>query len=332
MNKLRIIALAFCILPLLFGTVALAISAPDSTPTVSNIHVNRYLVEEWDVLIYGDYDIPYAETPNVTASEAFIFRLLDTDGSTELGAISPFALMDKGYNKGVFSFYFPASVNLTWGEAYYIRISQNPSVFDNPTSVDYVIPSSAYTSSTTQEDNQSGLTINIISAATRLENYYTDYDFVEGSASGTVLTSPTGETYFRGVIYGVQAMAPSLFIVEVMDTGATDRTWTTTEFDEYTNRWATANYTWVSNDTSEAATGFGITTPMLMSLVLALPLCIGSIIVSAIKYHKAEAGFVFSSIMLIMVALMGWIPTAIFASLYQAMGIYLAWVWFYSRG
>ena len=105
---------------------ALATSNPDSTPTISNIKANRYLIESGDVLIYGEYDIPYASLPDESAADTYIFRLLDIDGSTELGAVAPFPLFDNGYNEGVFGFYFSASDNLTWGEAYTVRISQNP--------------------------------------------------------------------------------------------------------------------------------------------------------------------------------------------------------------
>src|SRR3990170_2226003 len=87
-----------------FAPFVLAIPAPDSTPTLSNIKVNRNLFEPGDVLIYADYNLPYTSVPNVSADDSFIFRLLS--GTTELGTITPFAYMDHGYNLGVFSFYF----------------------------------------------------------------------------------------------------------------------------------------------------------------------------------------------------------------------------------
>lgn len=316
-------------MPLIFSSLALAIDNPDSDPSVSNVRANTYLIEEGDVLIYGDYNLPYASPPDDPASNAFIFRLLDTDGETELGAISPFVLFDNGYNEGVFGFYFSASDNLTWGEAYTIRISQNPALFTTPTSVDYLISLSVYSSKTTQDDNQVELTINIIAMAERLESAHTDYTLLESSVGGTVLSDPTGETYFRGAIYGLQAMAPSLFLIQILEFDRADREWTTDQFDEYEERF---DDTWVGDGVDATATQFGITPQMLMGVLFVLPLCIGGIILSSMKYGKAEPGFIISAIFLTLGALMGWLPAAIFATLYQAMAIYLAYLWFYARG
>ncbi len=319
--------LGFVAIPFVFSGLALAIDDPDSDPSVSNVKVNINLITAGDIVIYGDYNIPYASIPSVPADDAFIFRLLDTDNVTELGAIVPFVLFDSGYNKGAFGFYFASGV--ASGEAYTIRISQNPSQFDTPTSVDYVIPLSAYTSKSTQEDNQIELAINIIAMAQRLESYHTDYTLLESSAGGTVLSDPTGETYFRGAIYGIQAMAPALFLIQVLEFDTTERSWTTDQFDTYRERF---DGTWVGTSVNATGSQFGITPQMLMGVIFALPLCLGAIILSSMKFKKAEPGFIAAAIFLILASLMGWMPTAIFAIIYQVMAIYLAYVWFYARG
>jgi len=327
---LRVLAVvALAVWPLVFSTIAQAIDDPDSDPSVSNIKGNVYLIEEDDLLIYGEYDIPYGDLPNVAADDAFIFRLIDTDNVTQLGAVLPFALFDSGYNIGAFGFYFSAADNISPGEAYTIRISQNPAHFTTPTSVDYVIPLSAYTSETTQEANQTELAVNIISAAQRIEDDHAGFDLLESSAGGTVLSDPTGETYFRGVIYGIQSMAPELFLVQVLDITTTDRTWTTAQFDTYQARFAG---TWVGEGTDNTSSQFGVTAPTLMGFLFAMPLCIGGVILSSIKYKKAEPGFIAAAVFLILASLMGWMPTAIFATVYQIMAVYLAYIFFYARG
>ena len=323
------IILASIVFPLAMSTLVLAIDNPDSDPSVSNIRANTYLIEEGDVLIYGDYSLPYASLPDDPASDTFIFRLLDTDGETELGAKIPFVLFDNGYNKGVFGFYFSAADNLTWNETYFIRVSQNPAHFATPTSIDYVMSLSAYSSKTTQDDNQVELAINIIAMAERLESAHTDYTLLESSVGGTVLSDPTGETYFRGAIYGIQAMAPSLFQMQILNFDTDDRDWDTDQFDQYKERFDT---TWVGDDVDTTSAQFGITPQMLMGVIFVLPICIGVIILSSIKYRKAEPGFIASAIFLSLGAVMGWLPAAIFATLYQAMAIYLAYLWFYARG
>ncbi len=326
MKWLRIgLILACVIVPLLVGSAVFAINPPTSDPSVSQLHVNRYLIVEDDALFYGIYDIPYDDLPTVPASDSYIFRLLD--GETELGTITPFVLFDNGYRKGVFSFYFDELDD--WGEPYTIRISQNPAYFDTPESWDFVIPSSAYTTREARADNQTELTINIIAMAQYLEAYLTEYTLLEDSPGGTILSSPTGENYFRGAIYGIQAMAPDLFLVQVLEIDTTDRTWTTDQFDEYEARF---EGTWVEEDTEATASQFGITTQMLMSLIFVLPICLGAIIVSSIKFQKAEPGFVFSVLAMTGAAVMGWFSGAIYATLLQLMAIYLGYVWFYARG
>lgn len=309
--------------------VALAITSPTSTPTITNIKANRNLLELGDSLIYGDYDIPYpsASLPDESATDTFIFRLLD--GGDEIGEIVPYALIDKGYNNGVFSFYFSASDNLDWGQAYTIRISENPSYFTTPASFDYVMPSSAWSILTDQEANQLELAINILNAANRLHTAYSAYSFTEFQPSGTVLSEPIGTTYFRGAIYGIQAMAPSLFLVQILQNPSTSANYTTAQFDLYRQRFST---TWVGASENATANQFGITPTMVLGMLFIFPLCIGSIILSSMKFHQAEPGFVTCAILLILGALMGWIPAAVFASTYQALGIYIAYVWFYARG
>lgn len=312
---------------LVFGTIVYAMPAPDSTPTIpsTTLHVNRNLLEPNDVLIYGDYDIPYASIPTTAADQVFIFRL--KDGATELGQVLPFVKVDNGYNLGVFSFYFSGSANLTWGVAYTIEISAAPSANITFSPIDYTIPLSAYTTSTDQTTNQNQLSINIIAAANRMQIAHPLYTFVDSSpGAGTILASPTGEDYFRGAIPGIQAMAPNLYNVQILEIDRTDRTWTTAQFDTYSQRFSTGNYTWVGTAENATATQTGLPKDMAMSMITVLPLCVGAIVLSTMKFHRAEPGFVACFVFFILGALMGWMPMAVFASFYQIAGIYLAYV------
>jgi len=326
--KLIIIAL-FLLTPFIIPGLVLAIDSPDSTPTIDNIAVNTYLLTEGDILIYGDYDIPYASLPPEAASESFIIRLMDEDGESELGSVTPYVLFDNGYNAGVFSFYFSTNTTVDWGSSYIIRISENPALFDSPESYDYTIGAGAWTSYTAQDDNQTELTINIINAAQRLEIVHTGYTLLEASAGGTILSNPTGEIYFRGAIYGIQAMSPDLFLVQTLTQDVTDRAWTTDQFNTYQERFAD---TWLGDDIDATASQFGLNATTVMALVVGLPLCIGGIILSAMKFRRTEPGIIFAAVVLIMCALMGWLPTAIFATIFQVLSVYLAYVLFYARG
>lgn len=318
------------IMAVLFVTPAFAIDQPDSNPSISDIHANVYLIESGDVLIYGMYNLPYATIPDDDASQTYIFRLIDTDNVTQLGAVLPFVRYDSGYNKGVFGFYFSATDNLTVDQSYIIRISQNPAFFDAPQNFDYLIPPGAWTSATTQEDNQTELTINIIALAEDLEAAYSDYDItlLEDSPGGTVLSSPAGETYFRGAIYGIQAMAPDLFLVQSLTWDTTDRAWSTMQFDTYGTRFSG---TFIGTASDNISAEFGLDTPTFMGLIFLLPILIGAVVVSTIKWKKAEPGYLFGVLALILVALMGWVDMALFALVFQLFAVYIGYLWFYAR-
>lgn len=323
-----LVALGIICFPLILAIPVQAASPPDSDPTLSNIRANINLLETGDVLIYGEYNIPYTSIPDEGADETYSLRLLDTDNSTQLGAISPYVQFDSGYNEGVFSFYFSATDNLSIDLPYTIRISQSPSHFASPQVYDYVMPLSAWTTQTTQEDNQTEFTLNIISAAQRLETAH-DETLLEASVGGTVLSDPVGETYFRGAIYGVQSMAPDLFLVQVLSFATGDRQWTTEEFDEYQTRF---DETWIGTATENTSSTFGVTTTTLMSFIFGVPVILGAIIISAIKFRRVEPGYMVAAIVLILLALMGWISAALFATIYQVLAIYIGYLLFYARG
>jgi len=315
--------------PLWMPVKALAILAPDSTPSISNLHVNQHLLATGDVLIYGDYDLPYGTPPDVFANQSFIFQLIAADNVTELGAVTPFVYFDNGYNEGFFSMYFASrtTANITWEQSYTIRIAQNPAHFTSPVDIDYELPTNSYTSVNTTAANQLELAINVLSAATRLEQYYPTYSLVDTAAAGTVLYSPDGETYFRGAINGIQAMAPSLFMVQVLEYDYTYRTWTTDYSDNLTDRFET---TWVGASANATATQFGLTNQTAMG-ILPLGLCLVSIVLSNMKWRRSEPGLVGASIILIMGLLMGWLAPAVFAIIFQFMGIYIAYLLFLAR-
>lgn len=334
MKYLRIaILLMVFIFPAVLPLSALAVDPPSSTPSVSNIHGYGYLIESGDVLIYGDYNIPYITLPDVPANLTYIFRLLDSGGN-EMGAVVPFAYFNYGYDSGAFGFYFADGGGVTFGGDYTIRISQNPVYFATPQDYDYVIPSSAWTTSVTHEDNQTELAVAVISTAERLGAEYSTANItislLESGLTGTVLSSPLGETYFRGVIYGIQVMAPSLFMYQIIpyDTSG-DRVYGENLSATYKERYTG---TWVETDVEETGIQFGMTGTAITALLFAFPVCLGFIIVSAKKFHKTEPGFLVSALVVLMVYMMGWMPAAIFATIYQLCGIYVAYVWFYSRG
>jgi len=319
------VAAVLCFVSPVFATIA----QPDSTPTVSFLHVNRNLLTPGDVAVTGEYNIPYAATPDVNADQTFYIRIIDpADGTTELGTITPYVYFNSGYGHGAFMLYFASGI--PWLTSYIVRISENPAQFSVPTNFDYTINAADYfTASDEQAENQADLASQIIKLATIIQTHLPTYTFVQTIPGRTVLAAPTGETYFANAMQGLQSMCPELFLIQLEYPDLTTTNWTTTQADSYTARF---NANWVGSATNATATQFHITPAMVTGLIFTMPICAGAIIVSSRKYQRAEAGFIVCLIAIILSFIMGWVPAAIFASLYQAMGIYVAYLWFYARG
>lgn len=304
-----------------------ATAEPDSNPTVSNIKAFHNLLETDDMLIYAETNTPYGTLPDEPASDTYILRLMN--GSTELGARAPVVFFDFGYNLNATGFYFSAADAPAWEGTYTVRISQNPTYFTAPQSWDYPIAPSSYSTDDTQAGNRTELSIAVIATAGRLEAEYTSYTLLEGGVAGTILSNPTGETYFRKVVYGIQAMCPTLFLLQILTDVYTDKSYGDNMSAEYAARF---DGTFVKTDATATGNQYGMSPEAIMAFIFAFPVCIGSIVVASKKFGKSEPGFVFSALVLMVMYLMGWMPPAIFASIYQVMAIYLSYVWFYARG
>jgi hypothetical protein len=339
-----ILVLAFTALinvPIWVPSISFAvINQPDSPPTISNPHVNRDLATTGDMLFYFNYDLPYLSanvtTSMPTADNCFVFRLMSIDGSADYGYISPYPFKTQnGYNKGIAALYFTASANLTWGAPYQIRISEIPGAFALPLDFNITIPLTAYSTKVTQADNQAELATNLYNMAQPLESEF-GVSLFQSSGSRQVLTTD-GETYFRGAITGLQAMAPAIFLIQQVPIDTTSENWTTEQFDIYEGRF---QGTWVGtemNETSEQLTGtsdpssFG-SPSMVLFIIVVIPICLIFLIASAKVLKHIEPGLVGCCVVLIMAVCMGWIPKAIFASVYQVSSIWLGYVLFGARG
>lgn len=315
------------ILMICLALPVLAISNPDSDPTISDIHTNTYLIESGDMAIYGQYDIPHGSIPTDDADETYLIRLIDTDNSSQLGCVVPFVKFDSGYNEGVFAFYFAAADAPTANQSYIIRITQNPAYFTSPQSWDYVIQSTDWTTETSQDDNRTEFRINIINIAEQLESAHSE-TLLESSVGGTVLADPAGEAYFRGAIYGIQAMCPALFLVQAITWDTTDRSWATTQFDSYGTRY-TGTFIGTASDNTSAT--FGLETNVMMAAIFGLPIILGAVIVSTAKWRRQDPGYMVAMLVFICTALMGWLDPAVFALIFQLCAMYIGYLWFYAR-
>lgn len=241
------VLLSVASLLLLPSVSVLAIANPDTTPSVSGgalgIDVYRNLLETGDrgFLVYAD--IPYATPPTTLESESFLWQLLSVDGSTVIGQTTGFSYAFNGYNENVYWFYFPAADNVTWGSAYILRLTGNPAVFTIPPTYDFTLQPGDYTASTTQSDNQDELAARIIQISIDLKNRWSltaTTQLTLESESGTRL-STYGESFWRGAIYGCQALAPGVFEFGTMTITTTSHMGGTAYADnlssQYTGTW-----------------------------------------------------------------------------------------------
>lgn len=273
------LTLALMILPVV---PVYAISLPDSDATLESVNVYRNLLETGDRLFVIYANIPYATTPDDPVTETFIWRLIDTDNTTVLGSTIGYAYNESGYGYNVWSLYFDASDNLTWGSAYTLRLSGTPSAFASPPEYNFSVTSGDYTSFTTNADNEAALAARVVALAGELDVRWglSASDSLLSQGESTTVLSIYGEAVFRGAIQGLQSMAPAAFSVVVRDIDVDDRTWTTGYADNLTTQYDT---TWIETARDASASLFGKTydLPMVMlMLIFCVALIIGNVMLT----------------------------------------------------
>jgi hypothetical protein len=250
---------------------------------------------------------------------------MDSTLATTYGLATIYAFHDGGYNHGLISFYFPSGV-ITWGETLKIRISEVDDYFTTPVDKDITIPSTAYSTETTQSANQLELGAKLYDISKTLESEYSE-DFFTSSGNGQILTD-RGQKYFVGCISGLQAMAPQIFLFQTLPIEwETGRVFTTALFDSYQHRF---DNTWVGEGQDAAGSMFNISGNLFMSFIMIL-LCGLFILISSMIFNKTIPGLRISLLILIMAALLGWFSPALFAIIFQLLGIYIGFLLFYSR-
>lgn len=251
---------------------------PDSAPTVERIRIYRNLLETGDFCMVFEANIPYTTLPDTPVTQTFIWRLIDTDGVTLLGSTVGYAYNDDGYGYNVYSMYFDAADAPTWGQAYGLKLTGNPAVFDDPPIYNFTVSASDYTALTGSEENQAALATEVLYLAGDLNVRWgldTDYRLTLETETGTVL-SIYGEDVMRGCIYGVQALAPAAFRFVIKDIGITDRSWNGSYITDLDTQWS-GSWVEVAKNASRDLLG---TDYDLLSLGILMMVCVGLIIIN----------------------------------------------------
>lgn len=211
------VLLAICAL-VVFPAITLAIIDPDGLQ-VNAVYVYDDLLAIGDVGILIDYFIDYTISGNPptgeTANEAYLGIFIDTDGTTQLKAIAPYAYDDLGYGRGLIWIYFTAAEAGTHGidraniALYKIWLTGNPTLGwvpgpDPPkviADIDYWQPVGTNTSTL--------FALRIMSLAQSLGTAWTEVLYEE-TPLGARLTAK-GEDYFTNTIPNLRDMAPNVF-------------------------------------------------------------------------------------------------------------------------
>lgn len=261
--------------------VALADQAdPDGVPSMT-ADVYRNLLETGDQLYIFYANIPYSTTPDALVTEAFIWRLIDTDNATVTGQTTGTAFQVSGYGYNVYSMYFSAADAPTWNQPYTVRLSGNPTIFDSPPTYDFTLSTGDF-STAASTTVKSDLALRIIVIARDLFLRWgldSTNTLITEQETGTVL-SARGETFFRGAIFGLQALAPAVFQIGIGSITAEDREWDTT----YTTN-ITSQYTGTWVETAQGAgadmfnKGYDLTSVIFL-LVIVVAVVAGNLMIT----------------------------------------------------
>jgi len=309
--------LVAAVLAVLYALPVLAISTPDSV-SISKVHATEDVLGTGDILFTAEYNIAYTSVPDENINEAFIFRLIDTDGSTELGRVLAYPLVNQGYGVGVISFYFDNST-APGTDQYIIRVTGNPAVFGTPYTQDFTMPTSAYTAYSSDPD---------IDIRTQVLLYVTDlnptYEPATGSflaASDGTATSLTaiGEVYFTNTIPNLRNMSPSLFQVQEVAPSAAVDTYNGSQASAYESRFVG---NWVADSVDAAGDLLNTDAQLAMGLVIVV-LCVLWAILAAKATGTANSGFLLMANTLLAGVLLGFVSMAVATTIVFICGVYL---------
>lgn len=325
---LRII-IAVAILPMLFPLNVVSAADPVTPDTfqIVSVEAMHNLIEDDDFLLAFTYNIQYdAGQPTTPASDLFHFRLMDTDGTTQLGAVAPYPYYNSGYDMGVSAFYFSAAAAPTWEEAYKLRIEGNPKYWSSSPAVSYTLVTSDYSQLDGQDENRTLLGNYLVDTLRDLEINW-DTKMVAESDLGTILSS-TGETYLRGTINGIQTMCPQIFAVQTSTPDFEETAWTGAQGESYKTRY---DGTWIGNSLQKMEDELHVPWNVLTGIGI-LGLILGLFVLSYAKFSTTTPALISGAAVFLMGAVMGFIAPAIMALTGLTAGGFLVYIFFFRHG
>lgn len=321
------LAATFALVP----SSALALEPPDEI-IISSTQVVRNCAEGGDITIAFYFNTSYDTYPtDVSASDAVIIRLFDTDGTSLLATGSPFSLFDGGYGQQVSGFYFDAdevtALGLTWGQPYIINITYSEAYLEEPPVQTYTITSNDYSVPTTQEENQELMTSWVLGICTSLETARPLYTLHGSTDAGVVLTD-VGELYFRGALEGIQSVAPTLFFLQFITPTPVEVEYTANMTGEYGGRLTGTD---IMTGFGRIGAHFGVTGEFAIAIFFFIT-AISLVIFTSYKGWGAEPGLLMGGNWLTMGALLAGNEVMVLRMVIAFVaGIMLFWVMLFRR-
>jgi len=176
------------------------------------------VLESDDMLFVAEQYVHYAVTQNITASEAFLFEVLNTTGNDTIASIPL-----NEYEAKPISIYLSATqvatANITVGDALILRIMGNPLIFASPTgnSVNSTLAGSDYVDQLLGDDGGVATSNNLRNFLINLADDLETFDGPPAGSeyivtvSGVKYLSTIGGSIFLEGIPGLDAMCPILF-------------------------------------------------------------------------------------------------------------------------
>lgn len=335
MKRLQIgILLLIGVALLLSATPAYAVTPPpDSDPIVNSKKVYRNLLEDGDRLFVIYANIPYAEPPDEPVTETFVWELIGTDGETVLGSTVGYAYVNSGYGYNVYSLYFPAADALEWqpDPPYTVRLQGNPTAgFADLPVYNYTVTDGDYTLFSLPDDVRTELAIDILVIAGDLDVQWglEGTSLITEDETGQVL-SIFGQSFFRGAIYSIQALAPALFPLAVTNIDLEDREWDEAYAGELAEQYSG---TWVETAREAGAALFG-TDFDLLTLIILLTACIGVVVANIYLTNDHWNGLIDAAFIMVITAKLGFYGLGYLALIAAMCIIYIgARLWGFAKG
>ena len=336
----KFLALLIAISVILFmASPVFAIANPDTitfgTGTVPLYRVFENAVETGDMLFVAEQDIHYAVEPTETASEAFLFEVLDTDGTTTLLSTP----VNEYQNKPISIYQTAAQVTalgLVSGGAYFIRLTGNPLLFADPTgnTVTAGLTPSDYIDQLLGADGgiaEDNLLRNfLIMMAENIEEHDAPpagSEYIENIQGIRYLTTTGGDIFIQG-IPALGTMCPILFqsSLTVLPGDAPESTGTYALTMTPLAKWGATT----ANGLTSLGIYLGISQALAGSVIL-FSLTIGFAVYIYKRTQSGIAALLLIAAMPFMGAFMGLMPIAL-AFIFAIVVIVLMGYFFFSRG